>query len=161
MPNLAVLGGDASLALRHHTRPNSFDAIYVNFPEPPSDHSNADDYLLNRAFFVDAHAALQPGGLGLIIVSDNPNVLETAADTLCRLMRVDGEQPFAYAPRSGVNAGRPAVTGVAGLGRAGAALVSEGTPDGFGAEGTSSWFDRLWASRSKKRRFHIHMVRES
>ena len=164
LPNLAVLGGDASLALRRHTRPRCFDAIYVNFPEPPSDHSNADDYLLNRAFFVDAFAALQPGGLGLIIVSDNPNVLETAADTLRGLMRGgsgSAEQPLAYAPRSGVDAGWPAVTGVAGLGRAGAALVSEGTPDGFGADGTSSWFDRLWASRSKKRRFHIHMVRES
>ena len=50
---------------------------------------------------------------------------------------------------TGTDAGWPRVTGVAGLGAAGLALVSEGTPEGFGAEGTSSWFDRLWASRSK------------
>ena len=64
-----------------------------------------------------------------------------------------------FEARTGVDAGRPRVSGVAHLGAAGAALVSEGTPEGFGAEGTSSWFDRLWASRAKQRRFYIHLVR--
>ena len=32
-PNLAVLGGDARIALRHHTRRKSLHALYVNFPE--------------------------------------------------------------------------------------------------------------------------------
>ena len=38
--------------------------------------------------------------------------------------------------------------------RGGRALIAEGIPEAFG-DGGSSYFDRLWASRSKQRRFHI------
>ena len=62
LPNLACLGGDAALALRHHTAPATFDTIWVNFPEPPADHSDRDAYLLNAAFFRDAYRTLTPGG---------------------------------------------------------------------------------------------------
>ena len=153
MPNLGVLGGDAAQALAHHTRPRSFDAIYVNFPEPPSDHTDAEDYLLNEAFFARAHEALVPGGRGLIIVSDNPILLNTAARTL-EQHTLQG-RGLDFRVRTGTRAGWPRVVGVAGLDAAGAALVSEGLPEGFGANG--SWFDRLWSGRGHVRRFYIHL----
>ena len=165
--NLAILGGDAAIALRHHTRRASLDAVYVNYPEPPSDHTDEGAYLLNEPFFRDVHAALTPGGHGLVIVTDNPILLETCAKVLVRLMRGGGgggaaeeRQPgLSFTPRTGVEAGRPRVVGVTGVGAAGAAIMSEGVPEGFGAEGTSSWFDRLWASRQHHRRFYIHLER--
>ena len=124
---------------------------------------------MNRRFFADAFAALRPAGTGLIIVSDNPNLLETTARTVRGLMAAaaasgpsSAEGPrLAWVARTGTDARGPRVTGVAGLGAAGLALVAEGTPQGFGAEGTSSYFDRLWASRSKQRRFYIHLAREA
>ena len=160
LPNLAILGGDAALGLHYHTKPKSFDAIYVTFPEPPSDHTDANNYLMNRRFFTDAFAALSPAGHGLVIISDNPNLLETTAQTARGLMDAPGD-PLPFVAKTGTAAGWRRVTGVAGLGAAGVSLVSEGTPEAFGAEGTSSYFDRLWASRSKQRRFYIHLVRES
>ena len=92
---------------------------------------------------------------GLVIVTDNPILLETCAKTLTRLMRGD----LSFIARTGVEAGMPRVVGVTGVGTAGAALMSEGVPDGFGAEGTSSWFDRLWEARAHHRRFYIHLQR--
>ena len=68
--NLAVLGGDAAIALRHHTSRKAFDAVYVNYPEPPSDHTDEEAYLLNEPFFYDVHAVLKPGGHGLFIVTE-------------------------------------------------------------------------------------------
>jgi len=142
-PNLALLGGDAALALAHHTRKHSFDAIYVNFPEPPSDHGNADEYLINAAFLTNCHRALRPDGHGLLIVSDNPILLETVATTLGGLM-------------AGSGGGRALSFATARPGP----LVVEGVPHGFGAEGTSSYFDRLWQSRAKQRRYHIHVIKK-
>ena len=117
--------------------------IYVNFPEPPSDHGNADEYLINAAFLTNCHRALRPDGHGLLIVSDNPILLETVATTLGGLMAgSDGGRALSFATA------RPGP------------LVVEGVPHGFGAEGTSSYFDRLWQSRAKQRRYHIHVIKK-
>ena len=157
-PNLALLGADAALALAHHTRRKSFEAIYVNFPEPPPDHGNADEYLLNADFLTRAHSALRPGGLGLFIVSDNPHILDTVAQSLHGLMHAS--PPLAFVSRTGVEGGQPrAYLSSRAIGDAAAALISEGVPEGFGVEGYGSYFDRLWSSRSKQRRYHIHVVR--
>ena len=74
------------VALRHHTRRKTLDAIYVNYPEPPPDHGNPDEYLLTERFFRDAHAALRPGGNGLFVVSDNPTLLRVIEPTLQALI---------------------------------------------------------------------------
>jgi tRNA G46 methylase TrmB len=154
LPNLACLGGDAALALAHHTAPGAFDAIWVTFPEPPADHGDADAYLLNAAFFRDAYAALAPGGRGLFVVTDNLALLDGVADTLYSLW--DGAT-LAYAPASGAEAGLPRVQAWVQT-RGGRALISEGMPEAFGGGG-ASYFDRLWASRSKQRRFHVAVTK--
>ncbi|KOO34211.1 pentatricopeptide repeat-containing protein [Chrysochromulina tobinii] len=46
------------------------------------------------------------------------------------------------------------------IGPAGCQLVNEGWPAGFG-DGGASYFDRLWASRAKQRRFYIEVRRPS
>jgi pentatricopeptide repeat protein len=162
VPNLALLGADAALALRHHTRPKSYDAIYVNFPEPPPEHGNAEDYLLNAEFLTHAHKALRPHGGALYVVSDNPILLEAVATTLLRLMQggpapAHRGTPLGFAARTGLDGGGAAPARVTGA--ASQALVADGVPSGFGVEGTSSYFDRLWESRGKQRRYHIHVVR--
>ena len=103
---------------------------------------------------------------GLFIVSDNPVLLQTVARTLHGLMHpsgaaaAGGAAPLAFVARSGVEGGQPRVPPSARLvGAAAEALISEGVPRGFGTEGTSSYFDRLWSSRAKQRRYHIHVVR--
>ena len=160
LPNLALLGADAALALAHHTRRRSFEAIYVNFPEPPPDHGNVDEYLLNADFLTRAHSALRPDGLGLFIVSDNPHILDAVAQSLHGLMH-SSPSPLAFASRTGLDGGQPRVhLSSRAIGDAAAALISEGVPDGFGVEGANgSYFDRMWSSRSKQRRYHIHVVR--
>ena len=154
LTNVACLGGDAALALRHHTRPNAFDAVFVTFPEPPADHGDVDAYLLNAAFFRDAFAALTPGGRGLLIVTDNLSLLDGVSETL---YRVWDAQAMPYVVRSGADAGQRPVVGARSVG--GRALISEGVPSGFGDGGSSSYFDRLWASRAKERRFHVAVTK--
>ena len=183
------------LTLSRPSRCNSGGRLLSGAPSNPASlSSDAGGYLLNAPFFVDAFSALKPGGLGLLIVSDNILILETAAETLRGLIAAAGgasgvsaggaakgsargvgsggggvgsgggasasPTSLAFVPRTGLDGGRPRITGVAGVGAACAALVSEGLPEGFGAEGTTSHFDRLWASRAKSRRFFIHMQRE-
>ena len=151
LTNLACLGGDAAVALKHHTRPNAFDAIWVTFPEPPADHSDPDTYLLNGAFFRDAFAALSPAGRGLFIVTDNLTLLESVCETLYALWDA---QALPFVAKSGADSGRPRVQAWV-QSTAGRRLISEGMPADFGELGGTSYFDRLWASRAKQRRFHI------
>ena len=160
LPNLAVLGADAALALKHHARPKCYDSIFVTYPEPPSDHGNADDYLLNASFLKAAHRALRPGGYGLVVVSDNPILLQTVARSLLSLMS-DG---LGFEGRTGTMGGQPKVQPLhpALIGEASEKLISEGAPKGFVAAGgaqQASRFDRMWASRAKQRRYHVRVVR--
>ena len=155
LPNLACLGGDAALALRHHTRPAALDTLFVTFPEPPADHGAPEDYLLNRRFFADAFAALAPGGRGLYVVSDNLGLLDSVGETLYAAWDAVA---MPYVARSGTEAGRARVHGA--YTRGGGALISEGVPSNFGAGG-ASYFDRLWASRAKQRRFYIAIAKST
>ena len=155
LPNLAVLGGDAALALRHHVRPRSFSSIWVTFPEPPADHDDGTGYLLGAPFLWDALLALVADGR-LLIISDNLELLDRVSETLLSMRQHGAAGASAFHAASGTASGAQAVK--ARIGPAGCQLVTEGWPAGFG-DGGASYFDRLWASRAKQRRFYIEVRR--
>ena len=157
LPNLAVLGGDAALALRHHVRPRSFSSIWVTFPEPPADHDDGTGYLLGAPFLRDALLALVADGR-LLIISDNLELLDRVAHTLLDMRQHSAAGASAFRAASGTASGAQAIK--ARIGPAGCQLVNEGWPAGFG-DGGASYFDRLWASRAKQRRFYIEVRRPS
>ena len=108
-----------------------------------------------------AHRALRPGGYGLVVVSDNPILLQTVARSLLSLMS-DG---LSFEGRTGTMGGQPKVQPLhpALIGEASEKLISEGAPKGFvaaaGGAQQASRFDRMWASRAKQRRYHVRVVR--
>jgi pentatricopeptide repeat protein len=145
--NLAVVGGDAAMVLSRHITPSSVSEVFVNFPEPPADDATqegSDKHLLTADFMKDIGTALVEGGK-LIIVTDNKPYANQIATTLTAMAAAPGAV-FACAvlPRHALAENR---------------AIGEGLPSGpqYGGGGGygSSYFDRLWATRSKDGRYHI------
>ena len=153
--NLAVIGGDAAIVLKHHLKKASIDRVLVTFPEPPAqhDHQGEGDHLLDAAFVASAHRLLKPGCGEFIIVTDNLPYAKVCAAATFALAADGGKALFVDA------GGRP-------FDGPGADGVNAGVPDGFevgtqadGAKAGGSFFDRLWAHRSKSNRFFIQAKR--
>jgi len=162
--NLGVLGGDATVIVRDHLSPRSFDHIFINFPEPPQNHDYGredGDHLLDATFFRNLHAILRPD-CGVTVVTDNLPYAKIIAETVLGVQnQADGTTPiFREALNGGANS-----TEHGGARRLSRGLWS-GTPPGFEADGCSdshrdggSYFDRLWSRRSKCKRFFVAAVR--
>uniref|UniRef100_A0A7S4F6X9 tRNA (guanine(46)-N(7))-methyltransferase n=2 Tax=Chrysotila carterae TaxID=13221 RepID=A0A7S4F6X9_CHRCT len=97
VPNLCVVGGDATDLLRSHVKPQSISHIFVNFPEPP--HRSGDEdasnerALLTDEFFRLAHKALTHAGR-ITIFSDNRRYCQSLARSIgsLRKERLDHEK---------------------------------------------------------------------
>jgi pentatricopeptide repeat protein len=74
LPNLAVLGGDASALLPNHIPSNCISSIFINHPEPPErtggESDSQGDHLLTKDFFINMHKILKIDGT-ITIVTDN------------------------------------------------------------------------------------------
>ena len=71
LTNLAVLAGDAQGVLRDGIPSRSAAAVLVNFPQPPQG-EHSERHLVNRAFLIEAHRILQPGGTFTLTSDDEP-----------------------------------------------------------------------------------------
>lgn len=76
LPNLAVLGGDASQILPTRIPPQSISAVYINHPEPPERTGGVGDsegkHLLTQTFFADIFRILSPEGTCTIVTDNLP-----------------------------------------------------------------------------------------
>eukprot|EP01062_Namystynia_karyoxenos_P032276 TRINITY_DN23807_c0_g1_i2.p1 TRINITY_DN23807_c0_g1~~TRINITY_DN23807_c0_g1_i2.p1 ORF type:complete len:682 (+),score=192.06 TRINITY_DN23807_c0_g1_i2:72-2048(+) len=134
--NLLLVAGDARAvvaALRRATEGGApgVDDLFVNFPEPPGWAGGTD--LLDSCFWRDVHGALAVGGAATLVSDDAPYAARVAM-TLARLGREGLYFPAVHPD------GRP---------------LSTRLPEGYG----SSYFDRLWKSGKRKKRFCVHCVK--
>ena len=173
VPNLCVLGGDASVIVREHLRRGSVSHAFINFPEPPSGYQGIESasnsgHLLTASFFADVHRALVPEGR-LTIFSDNGRYCRALCATLGALRATGGGDGSALLfeseelrrkeePSSGVGGRRPpsyeTVSGV---------RLYHGVPgtECGHLQAEQSYFDRLWDYRQgdETERFYMAMRR--
>lgn len=76
LPNLAVIGGDASNILPNHIAPGSISNVYINHPEPPERTGGVGDsegkHLLTKSFFNEIHRILGASGTCTIVTDNLP-----------------------------------------------------------------------------------------
>ena len=67
---MAVLGGEGNHILGTWCTPNTFDDVFVNFPDPPV-WSGSKQRLLNEAFLRNVHRVLRPGCTVTVVTDDH------------------------------------------------------------------------------------------
>lgn len=76
LPNLAVIGGDASHILPNRIAPGSIANVYINHPEPPERTGGVGDsegqHLLTQSFFSEIHRILSNEGKCTIVTDNLP-----------------------------------------------------------------------------------------
>ena len=93
--NVQLVHGDAVLALAWLCLPNTFDEIYVNFPDPFPKKAHAKRRLLNPDNLQLLTSRLKPGGL-LNIATDVAPYAESIAHDLGRTSGLINRQPTAW-----------------------------------------------------------------
>jgi pentatricopeptide repeat protein len=96
LPNLAVIGGDASNILPNHIAPGSIANVYINHPEPPERTGGVGDsegkHLLTKSFFNEIHRILGANGT-CTIVTDNLPYAKSLLDALAKAAVIDAKSP--------------------------------------------------------------------
>ncbi|CAK0894928.1 unnamed protein product, partial [Prorocentrum cordatum] len=156
VPNLCVVGGDASDLLTRRVESCSVADVFINFPEPPHvtgcEDAESSLHLLTGGFLREVHRVLVPDGR-LVILSDNWRYCRTLAADLAGLR---GERSAARLFRSlqgGDQLGEfEDVEGVA---------LHHGVPGpehGHAAQ-VPSRFDSRWQGDARTERFFLALAR--
>lgn len=97
LPNLAIIGGDASNILPNHIAPGSIAAVYINHPEPPERTGGVGDsegkHLLTTKFFKEIHRILSAEGT-CTIVTDNLPYSKSLLEALAKAAADDAKSPL-------------------------------------------------------------------
>ena len=155
MKNLCAIGGDALEVLQQRFAAESVSGMFINHPEPPERTGGTDDsqgqHLLTAEFFAAAKKILHADG-DLTLVTDNLAYGKSLVATCANA-------GFASTPL--VSKG-PLPLDYPIIHRAENVLLYEGTPGSEAGHNVpaSSYFDRMWTSGKKTRRFFfcVHVL---
>ena len=81
LANVKFLHMDANIALTEVFRPDTFDEIYINFPDPWPKDKHEKNRILNTGFLLNLSAILKNSGR-LEIASDHKSYIESTLETL-------------------------------------------------------------------------------